>query len=196
MRQLAASTVRESSRQALGSPAPAAEAASPINSRRRAMPLTIASPMPRSPTSRSVWRPSAGRATGGASRDAVGLLTPPLLLRRERGQQAPADRGFRSGRNPPLRAADASTVPLRQRAAVGFEPRACRTLGGMQARAPPLRQQCGRGDPRFRIGRTARESRRTRSAAASGLALREWRPTSQVWSAWASPPAAPASPLR
>ena len=58
-----------------------------------------------------------------------------------------------SGRNPPLRAADASTVPLRQRGAVGFEPRACRTLAGMQARALPLRQQCGRRHPRCRIGR-------------------------------------------
>ena len=45
----------------------------------------------------SPWRPSAGRSTGGASRDAVGLLTPPLLLRREHGHQAPSDRGFRSG---------------------------------------------------------------------------------------------------
>jgi hypothetical protein len=36
---------------------------------------------------------SAGRPTGGASREAVGLLTPPRLLRRERGHQAPADRG-------------------------------------------------------------------------------------------------------
>ena len=50
VRQLAASTGRESGRQAVGSPAPAADAASPISGRRRAMPPTIASPMPSSPT--------------------------------------------------------------------------------------------------------------------------------------------------
>ncbi len=68
----------------------------------------------------------------------------------------------RCGRNPLLRKADASTVPLRHRAAVGFEPRACRRIAGMQARALPLRRQCGRGDPSFRIGRAARarEARR------------------------------------
>ena len=46
VRQLAASTGRESGRQALGAVAPAADAGSPINGRRRGMPLTIASPVP------------------------------------------------------------------------------------------------------------------------------------------------------
>ena len=45
-------------------------------------------------------RPSAGRATGGASRDGLGVLTPALLLRQERGHQAGPDRGFRCGRAP------------------------------------------------------------------------------------------------
>ena len=36
---------------------------------------------------------------------------------------------------------------------VGFEPRAWLRIAGMQARALPLRRQCGRGDPSFRIGR-------------------------------------------
>ena len=47
---------------------------------------------------RSDWRPNASSAAGGASRDGLGLLTPTLLLRRERGHQAGADRGFRRGR--------------------------------------------------------------------------------------------------
>ena len=58
-----------------------------------------------------------------------------------------------SGRNPLLPRTDPSTVPLRHRAAVGFEPCACRRIAGTQARALPLRRQCGRGDPGFRIGR-------------------------------------------
>ena len=41
-------------------------------------------------------QPRAGR---DASHDAVGRLTPALLLRHERGRQARADRGFLSGRN-------------------------------------------------------------------------------------------------
>ena len=45
-----------------------------------------------------LWRPAATPAAGGASRDGVALLTPALLLPQERGRQAPADRGFRSGR--------------------------------------------------------------------------------------------------
>jgi hypothetical protein len=45
------------------------------------------------------WRPSASPAAGDASRGGVSLLTPALLLRRERGHQARAFRGFRSGRD-------------------------------------------------------------------------------------------------
>jgi hypothetical protein len=67
--------------------------------------------------------------------------------------------GCRCGRNPLLRAADASTVPLRQRGAVTFKPPACRTVAGVQARALPLRQQRGRDGPCCRIGRHA-EARR------------------------------------
>ena len=71
---------------------------------------------------------------------------------------------FRHGRNPLLPRTDPSTVPLRHRAAVGFEPRACRRIAGMQARALPLRRQCGRGDPGFRIGRHAAAPGRHASA--------------------------------
>jgi hypothetical protein len=48
---------------------------------------------------RCLWRPSASPAPGGVSRDGVGLLAPALLLRRERGHQPRANRGFRSGRD-------------------------------------------------------------------------------------------------
>ena len=43
-------------------------------------------------------RPSARPPAGGARRDGVGLSTPALLLRQERGRHAPADGGFRRGR--------------------------------------------------------------------------------------------------
>ena len=78
VRQLAASTGRESGRQAVGSPAPAADAASPISGRRRAMPPTIASPMPSSPTLRSVWRPGTRRPSGRADERVRGMK---MLLR-------------------------------------------------------------------------------------------------------------------
>ena len=45
-------------------------------------------------------RPSASRAARRASSDDTGPLTPALLLRQERGRQARADAGFRSGRQP------------------------------------------------------------------------------------------------
>ena len=44
-------------------------------------------------------RPSASRAARRASSDNAGPLTPALLLRQERGHQARADAGFRSGRD-------------------------------------------------------------------------------------------------
>ena len=49
-------------------------------------------------SARSEWRPNASRATRRASSDDAGPLTPALLLRQERGHQARADAGFRSGR--------------------------------------------------------------------------------------------------
>jgi hypothetical protein len=45
-----------------------------------------------------LWRPSASRAARRASSADAGPLTPALLLRQERGHQARADAGFRSGR--------------------------------------------------------------------------------------------------
>ena len=65
--------------------------------------------MPRSP-----WRPSAPRAAGRATSDDAGPLTPALLLRQERGHQAGADGGFRSGRDarahPPRSQASAASA--------------------------------------------------------------------------------------
>ncbi len=67
--------------------------------RRRRIPPMIAFTMWPGQSGRVLWRPNASSAAGGASRDGLGLLTPPLLLlRRERGHRAGADRGFRSGR--------------------------------------------------------------------------------------------------
>lgn len=78
--------------------------------------------------------------------------------------------GSCSGRNPQLRVADASKVPLRQRGAVTIKRPVCRTLAGLQARALPLRQQRGHDGPRIRIGRQgiARNGLRDASVA-SGL---------------------------
>ena len=53
---------------------------------------------------------------------------------------------------PTSRCVDSSASPA---SGSRIRSRACRTLAGTQARALPPRQQCGRGDPRFRMGRGA-----------------------------------------
>ena len=59
-------------------------------------------------------RPSASPPAGVASRDGVGLLTPALLLRQERGRRARADRGFWSGRVAAAPELAATRRPLRE----------------------------------------------------------------------------------
>jgi len=112
------------------------------SSRHRSALTRMLSSSGQQPSGRSQWRLTASRAARRASSADAGPLTPTLLLSQERGHQDRADAGFRSGRNPLLPRADPSTVPLRHRAAVGFEPRACRRIAGMQARALPLRRRC------------------------------------------------------
>jgi hypothetical protein len=66
-------------------------------------------------SARSSWRPSVSRAAGRASSNDAGPLTLALLLRQERGHQARADGGFRSGRRARVVELVAVGLPLRLR---------------------------------------------------------------------------------
>jgi hypothetical protein len=74
---------------------------------------------------RAVRRRSASRAARRASSDNAGPLTPSLLLSQERGHQARADAGFRSGRPGGRRTGRCTRRPLPVRpGGAGPQPRA------------------------------------------------------------------------
>jgi hypothetical protein len=114
-----------------------------------------------------IRRPTATSTGVGASRDAVGPLIPALLLRQERGRQARADRGFRSGRAPTARRSRGRAQPLSQETGQPTGSRA--PVVGVELRMHRDVGVCSIGHDELTVVLLLRRQRRHATPPASGL---------------------------
>jgi len=144
---------------------------------------------------RALGRPSATSAGVGASRDRVGLLAPPLLLRQVRGHQSWGDREFRRGRD--QQRDHGSTLPLRPGASSSIHRiiRSHRTLlplshdQALALRAPG--HSCASRRDRERVRRRrgwllahARESQVALAGRCMRISARTWSSSSTLRELW------------